>query len=121
MKKLLFVLFILGISLSGFAELKPKQMVGKWKYEVDTGGQYMTGSFKFVEKDGKLTGQILSDDGYTLTFSKIELKADNKVHLEAKTEYDLVKIDVKFDGDKFTGMAANSEGEAPITGKKVTE
>ena len=121
MKKILFVLFVLGISLSVHAELKPKNLVGKWKYEVDTGGQYLTGYFKFVEKDGKLTGEVVSDDGYDMTFSKIEFKEDNKVHLEAKTDYDVVKVDVKFEGDKFSGMASNSEGEAPISGKKVNQ
>ncbi|MEN8118280.1 MAG: hypothetical protein ABFS16_14940 [Bacteroidota bacterium] len=119
MKKLFFILVILGITLSGYADLKPKQIVGKWKYEVDAGGELLTGIFKFAEKEGKLVGEIISDDGYNIPFSKIECKEDNKLYMEAKTDYDLIKIDVKVDGDKFSGMGTNYEGEAPITGKKV--
>ncbi|MDX1285587.1 MAG: hypothetical protein R3182_11265 [Draconibacterium sp.] len=121
MKRLLLVLFVLGIALSGYAELKPKEVVGKWKFEVDAGGELITGVFKFSEKEGKLVGQILADDGTTLPFTKVEIKEGGKLHLETKTEYDTINIDVKVEGDKMTGWASNSEGEAPITCKRVKE
>jgi hypothetical protein len=121
MKRLFFVIFILGITLTGFAEIKPKEMAGEWKYKVDTGSELMTGVFKFIEKDGELTGEIVSDDGYTIPFSKIEFKENNNLHLEAKTDNDFIKVDIKIEGMKFSGMGANYEGEAPISGEKTSE
>ncbi len=121
MKKLILALFIIGISLSGYAGIKPKDVVGKWKYQVDTGGEYMTGLMKFTEKDGQLVGEVVSDDGYTFPFTKVEIKEENNLYLEAKTDYNHYKIDVKVDGNKFSGTGSSYEGEAPIKGEKVKE
>lgn len=119
MKKLTVFLFLLGISTFVFAELKPKDVVGKWKYNVDTGGEQLTGVFNFMEKDGNLAGEVISANGDKIPFTKIEIKNGNELYLELKTDYDLIKITFKVDGKKYSGMASNSEGEAPISGEKV--
>lgn len=119
MKKLLTLLFILAISTQVFAKLTPKQMVGKWKYNVVTDQGEMKGFFKFVEKEGKLAGSIETDEGYAFDFEKVELKEDNTIYIEFTPEYDPIKITIKVDGKKFKGTGEASGGEAPITGEKV--
>jgi len=119
MKKLIVFLFVLGLSTSLFAKVTVKQVVGKWKYTVETPDGNMTGVFKFVETEGKLTGEVITDDGYMLPFSKIEIQEDDKLYLEVKTENDLIKVTVKIDGENFSGTGSSYNGDAPIKGKKV--
>lgn len=119
MKKLIILLFVLGLSISLFAQVTVKQVVGKWKYTVETPDGNMTGVFKFVETDAKLAGEVITDDGYTLPFSKIEIQADDKLYLEVKTENDLIKVTVKIEGENFAGTGTSYNGDAPIKGEKV--
>ncbi len=118
MKKLCILLFVLGIASPIFAQLDSKQLIGNWKYNVVTDQGDMTGVFKFVEKEGNLTGDVITSDGYTIPITKIELKAENNLYMEIKTENDLVKVTVKVDGKKFKGTGTSYQGEAPITGEK---
>ncbi len=120
MKKILAILFILSISTQVFAKLKPKQVIGKWNYTVimDGGGE-MKGVFNFSEKEGKLVGEIVTEEGYTFAFSKVEIKEDNTLYFKFTPEYDLITIKLKIDGDKFKGTGSSNGGEAPITGEKV--
>ena len=121
MKKLILILLVFGIAFQASAKLKNKQVVGKWKYIVDAGGQQMTGIFKFIEKEGALAGDVITDDGYTLPFSKIELKENNGLYLEIKTDNDVIKVDVIVDGEKFSGTGSSYDGDAPIKGEKIKE
>ena len=119
MKKLIFLLFILVFSTQVFAKLTPKQVVGKWKYSVQLDQGEMKGNFIFAEKEGKLTGEIVTDDGYSFTFAKVEIKEDNTVYIEFTPEYDVIKLTLKIDGKKFKGTGSSVNGDAPITGEKV--
>lgn len=119
MKRVLILLLVLFIALPGFSKLKSKQVVGKWKYTVETPDGNMTGVFKFVETDAKLAGEVITDDGYTLPFTKIEIRDDNKLYLEVKTDNDLINVTVKIEGENFAGTGTSYNGDAPIKGKKV--
>lgn len=119
MKKLLAVLFILGITTSVFAELKPKQIVGKWSYTVQTDQGDMTGSLKFVEKEGKLSGEVHSDDGGVFPMTKVELKESNTLYFELKPEYDVIKVTVKVENKKFKGTGSTYQGEFALVGEKT--
>ena len=121
MKKLLILIFVIVLSYPLFAQPDFKPIVGKWKYFVDTGGQGdMSGIFRIAEVDGKLVGDATSN-GYTILFTKIELKEGNKLLIEMKTENDHYKVDVKVEGNKFSGMGSSYQGEAPISGEKLPE
>ena len=119
MKKLFILLFVLGFTSPIFAQLDSKQLIGNWKYSVITDQGDMTGVFKFVEKEGNLTGDVITSDGYTIPITKIELKAENNLYMEIKTESDLIKVSVKMEGKKFKGTGSSYQGEAPITGEKL--
>jgi len=119
MKKLFVLLFVLIIAVPTFAQLKSKQVVGNWKYTVVTDDAEMTGVFKFTEKEGKLSGEVVTSENYVIPFAKIELKEANNLYLELKTESDIIKVNVKVDGKTFKGTGSSSQGEAPVTGVKM--
>lgn len=121
MKKWFLLLVVLGVSIMAFSQNNTKQIIGKWKYSVDTGSEIWTGNFNFTENEGKISGKLITSDGTTLPFSKIECKEDNTVKLEIQTDNDVINISVKVEGDKFFGTGSSSQGEAPITGEKVIE
>jgi hypothetical protein len=119
MKRFLSILFILCISTQVFAKIKPKQIIGKWNYTVVMDEGELKGVFNFTKKEGKLAGEIITEDGYTFSFSKVEIKEENTLYFEFTPEYDLIAITLKIDGDKFKGTGSSNGGEAPITGEKV--
>jgi hypothetical protein len=118
MKKILFLVMFAAFAFSGFTQNDSEPIQGKWSYSVDAGGTILTGVFHFFEKEGQLTGEILSDDGYTIPFSKLEQKEPNKYYMEAKTDTDLIQITLNFNNDKYSGMASSYQGEAPISGER---
>lgn len=118
MKKIFALIFIASIALTGFSQENSSQILGKWTYTVNADGTILSGDFHFFEKDGQLAGEILSNDGYTIPFTKIEQKEENKLYLEVRTESDLIKITLNFDGDEYKGTGSSYQGEAPITGKR---
>lgn len=118
MKKLFILAFVMVLVSPLFAQLNTKQVVGSWKYSVVTDQGDMTGVFKFVETEGKLTGNVITSDGYTIPITKIEIKEDNNLYLEIQTDSDVIKVNVKVDGKNFKGTGSSSQGEAPITGVK---
>lgn len=121
MKKLFTLLFVIIIAVPSFAQLKSAQVVGNWKYKVVTDDAELTGVLKFTEKGGKLTGEVVTNESHIIPFTKIELKEANNLYLELKTETDLITLTVKVDGNTFSGTGTSSQGEAPITGKKLVE
>lgn len=118
MKKILLFSIILLFNLPLLAKITNKQITGTWNYTVDTGSEIWKGVFKFTETEGKLAGQAITNDGYTLPFSKIEIREENILYLEIKTESDLIKITLKVDQNKFSGKGTSYQGEAPVTGEK---
>lgn len=121
MKKWFLLLFVVALATVAYSQNNNSQVVGKWKYTVDTGSELWTGTFNFAEKEGKLAGELTTSEGTTIPFSKIELGKENKLNLEVKTEYDVITISVKLNGNNFSGTGASSQGEAPITGEKLIE
>lgn len=121
MKKNLLLIAVICFVLPVLGQNNFNEIKGKWSYSVDAGGTYMTGVFHFFENNGTLTGEIQSAEGYVIPFSKVEQKEENVFYLEAKTEYDLYKITVKINDDKFSGTGTSYQGEAPITGERKKE
>ena len=121
MKKLLIVLLVMGISTQVFGKLKEKDVLGNWKYSVETDQGQMTGTFNIIKEEGKLSGEVITDDGYTLPLSKVEIKEDKILYLEVTTENDVITISVEVDGEAFEGTASSYMGDAPITGEKQKE
>jgi len=119
MKKLIILLFVVGISTQLFAEITVKQVVGKWNYTVLTDQGNLSGALKFTEKEGKLSGEVIADDGSIFSMTKVEIKEGNILYFELKPEYDVIKVNVKIEGDKYKGTVTFPQGETAVTGSKT--
>jgi hypothetical protein len=119
MKKLMLVLFVLGISLQSFAGLKEKDVLGTWKYKVETDQGELSGNFTFEKKDGKLVGEVNTDEGESFTFSKVELQEDDVVYCELDTGYEILEISLKVKGKAMEGTVGNEGGSFPMSCEKV--
>jgi hypothetical protein len=119
MKKLLFVLFVLGISLQSFAGIKEKDVIGTWKYKVETGMETLTGKLIIEKKDGKLVGTVDTDDGAYVTMNKIEIRENDVLYFEVDTDYETLKITVTVTKNAFEGTVSSQDGDMPITGEKT--
>ena len=123
MRKLLFALFILAVSSQIFAQdtaqITVKEVLGEWKYIVNTDQGALTGIIKITEKEGNLVGSIISDDGNTFPLTKLEIKEENILYFELVPDYDVIQVTLKIEGKKFTGSAGTYEGGVPITGEKI--
>jgi hypothetical protein len=121
MKKLFILFIVLTITFPVFSQLKDSHVVGTWDYTVETGSDVLKGVITLAKNDGKLTGQVATNDGYTLPFSKIEIKPENVLYLELQTDSDVIKITVTVENNKFKGVGSSYQGDAPITGVKRSE
>ena len=119
MKKLLLVLFVLGISLQSFAGLKEKNVIGTWKYKVETDEGTLTGTLKFEKKEGELVGEVNTDDGEFFTFSKVELKENDVLYMELDTGYEILELSLTVKGKAFEGTVGNEGGSYLMTGEKI--
>ena len=119
MKKLLFVLFVLGISLQSFAGIKEKDVVGTWKYKVETNEGTLTGKLIVEKKDGKLVGEVNTDDGEVITVSNVQIKENDILHFEVETGYESLIVSVTVKGKTFEGTVGSEQESIPITGEKV--
>jgi len=118
MKKLLTLFFVLIFALPAFTQISSKDIVGNWKYNVLTEQDDLTGILKFVENDGNLSGEVITSDGNRIPLTKIELKKENQVYLELKTESDLITVSIKVDGKTFKGNVGSYQGETQISAIK---
>lgn len=118
MKKL-FILFIaVCFALPVFAKLDTKQVVGTWKYKVDTGDQILNGTLTFAEKENVLTVAVVTGEGDVFPVTKVETKPENMLYFEIKLDNDLIKVTLKMDSDKFKGTGSNYQGEFVVNGEK---
>lgn len=118
MKKLFILTFALVFALPVFAKPDNKQVVGTWKYKVDTGDQILNGTLTFAEKENALTVAIVTGEGDVFPVTKVESKPENILYFEIKLDNDLIKVTLKVDGDKFKGSVSNYQGEFVVTGEK---
>jgi hypothetical protein len=119
MKKLLFVLFVLGISLQSFAGIKEKDVIGTWKYKVETDEGTLTGNLVFEKKEGKLVGEVNTDDGEIISISKIEIRDNDILYFEVESGYEILEVSVTVTKNTFSGTVGSEMASMPITGEKV--
>jgi hypothetical protein len=119
MKKLLIALLVMGLSLPSFAEIKEKDVIGTWKYKVETGMETLTGTLVIKQVDGKLVGNVDTDDGAYVTMNKIEIRDNDVLYFEVDTDYETLKITVTVTKNAFTGTISSQDGDMPITGEKT--
>jgi hypothetical protein len=119
MKKIFVLLMALSVSVCVFAKLDVKQVVGLWEYTVVLDQSDMTGKLKIYENEGKLAGEVITQDGNTFKMTKVELKDGDILYFELQPEYDVIKVSVKVEGEKAKGTVSSYQGEAPLTMEKL--
>lgn len=119
MKKLLILFLVTTLSMSSYAGLKEKDVIGKWTYKVELDQETLTGFFEFEKKEGKLEGRIITDNGESYPFTKIEIREKNILYLELKPEYDLIVITLKIEDGSYTGTGSTYNLSVTITGEKM--
>ena len=119
MKKLMLLVFALIIALPSFAALKEKDVIGTWKYKVETDQGDITGTIVFEKKEGKLVGEVHTDDGQILPFGKVEIQENDMVYMELDTGYEMMKVSVTVKSKVFEGRVVTDQVDFPITGEKV--
>ncbi len=119
MKKLLFVLVVLGITLNGYAGIKEKDVVGTWTYKVETPEGDITGKLIFEKKEGKLVGEVNTDDGEVIPINNIQIKENNVLYFEVDTDYETLEITLTVKGKAYEGNISSEQGDMPIVGEKV--
>jgi len=119
MKKLFILFLVTTLSLSSYAGLKEKHVIGKWTYKVELDQETLTGFLEFEKKEGKLEGRIITENGETYSFTKIEIKEENILYLELKPEYDLIVITLKVEDGSYTGTGSTYNLSVTMTGEKM--
>lgn len=121
MKKLMVLVFFLGIFFHGNAQTDYEPLLGKWKYSVESDASPMGGVFIFSERDGKLKGEVAPDEGGLYPMTKIDLRESDTIYFELKPEYDVIKVALKIDEEKLKGTGSTYQGEFVITAEKKEE
>lgn len=116
MKKLLLILFVIGIAAGtseATSKLKVKDIIGDWHYTVETYDGNLTGIIKFTKVKKELEGKVYADDGTVLKLSKIVIE-NNELLFEVQPEYDVFKIKLKFAEKKLKGTISTPDGDLTI-------
>lgn len=119
MKKIMLVLFVLGITLPSFAGLKEKDVIGSWKYKVETDQGTLTGVIKIEKKEGKLVGVVNTDEGETFDFNKVEITENEVLYMELDTGYEMLELSLTLKDKMLEGTVGNETGSFPMTCEKV--
>ena len=121
--KRLIVLSLVVAFFAGFVNAAVaadnSDIVGTWKWENPTAGYgYDKGTMAISEKEGKLVGQVIYEDGY-----KIEMKnmsyAEGVLKFGIYVDYEYISVKGKVDGKKMAGTVDSPEGEAKFTATKI--
>ena len=115
----MLVTLVMGISVSLFALPKEKDVLGTWKYKVETDQGDLTGTITIDKKEGKLVAEVNTDEGEVLPFSKVELKEKDVLYMELNTGYELLEISLEVKGKSMEGTVESANGSMPISMEKV--
>lgn len=122
MKKLIIlsimVAFIAG-SYNASAKVRPKDVVGDWKYEVPTAPYgFEKGTFTFTEKEGNLAGKLVLMDGSNIDLEGVKLEKDT-LTFSLYVEGGYVMVNTKIDGESLSGVVSSPQGDMKVTAQKV--
>jgi hypothetical protein len=119
MKNLFIVMLALIIVTPVYSKIKAKHVAGTWSYSVQTPDGTLTGVLKFTkQKKNKLSGEVLTDDGMTITMNKVEIREGDVVYFEVQPDYEVMKVTMSIVDDKYDGMVSISQGDLKVTGEK---
>jgi hypothetical protein len=122
MKKVIVVAFLFALvfgTVKVVAAKGNKDVTGEWKYEVPSAQSgYDKGVIVISEKEGKLAGQVLYEDGNKIALKDVKY-ADGILQFGIIVEYDSYTIKANIEGKKLEGKVIHTQGEMEITAEKV--
>lgn len=122
MKKSVWILFLfVGLtSLTGLetrAEVKNKQLLGEWLYEVSEAPYgYEKGSLIFTEKDGQLVCVIKLEAG-ELVVSNLKVEKE-KITFTTMVDGNPINVELNREKNKLTGKVDSPEGPKILNATK---
>lgn len=121
-KTSLLLLIVLALSTATFAHLKPKQIIGKWKYEITLYNAQLEGSFIFTQKDRKIEGKEIQSDGRVSKLSNIQVNKKNETLCFYLIREDDVPIEyiLIVNHNKFRGKGWINDVSFELSGNKIT-
>ncbi|MBN1819325.1 MAG: hypothetical protein JW833_01335 [Prolixibacteraceae bacterium] len=120
MKKLVLLFIVLGIVTftADAAKLKNKDVVGNWKYTVETYDGTLTGILKITEQDKKLAGEVNDDMGNVFKLNKITIEGEELL-FELQPDYDVISVKAKLEEGKMVGTVTTQGTEMKLTAEKL--
>lgn len=121
-KALVLLLFVLVLSNTTFARLKPKQIVGEWKYEILLYNSQMEGTFVFLLKNGEFEGENIQSDAIVSKLSNIKInKKNDTLCFNVIRENDIpIEFILNVEHNKFKGKGWINDVNFEINGNKIT-
>ena len=121
MKWVTILVITLGISISSFAGLKSKHIIGKWEYVITLYNGQSEGLFTFSKKNGELEGVAIQSDCRAFPISKIKVDKKYKtLCFEILRENDVgIEFILTVNDDKFKGKGWINDTDFTITGVKI--
>jgi hypothetical protein len=121
-KTFIIFLFVLTLSTVTSAHLKPKQIVGKWKYEISLYNAQLEGWFVFIKSEKEITGKQIQSDGNVSRLSDIKINKKNEtLYFKLIRENDVpIDFTLIFNHNKFRGKGWINEVSFEIAGNKIT-
>ncbi|MBA4409154.1 MAG: hypothetical protein Q8S54_19330 [Bacteroidota bacterium] len=122
MKKQILTLMVLAIILLSSvsqiqAEVKNKQILGEWLYEVTEAPYgYEKGSLIFSETDGQITCIIKLEAG-ELAVSNLKIEKEN-ISFSTMVDGNEINVELKLEENKLTGKVVTPEGPKVLTALK---
>lgn len=119
MKKLFVFLFVLGLLTfaAQAASLKNNDVVGKWKYNVETPDGNLTGIIKITEINKTLEGEVNDDMGNIFILSKVVVE-NNELTFELQPDNEVIKVKAKLVEKKLVGTVSMQGMELKLVAEK---
>jgi hypothetical protein len=96
-----------------------KEIVGTWKWENPTAGYgYDKGTLAISEKEGKLLGQVIYEDGFKIGMKNMSY-AEGVLKFGIYVDYEYIGVKGKVDEKKMAGTVDSPEGETKFTATKI--
>ncbi len=122
MKKVIVFAFLFAIvfgTVNVVAAKGNKDVTGVWKFEVFSAAPgYEKGDLAINEKEGKLMGQVIYEDGYKIEIKEVTY-TDRVLQFGIIVEYESFTVKAEIKGKKLEGKVIHTEGEMDITANKV--
>ena len=106
-----------GLFLSNSLTAQDVDPTGLYEWEVDAGGEYVVGTFEIKKADDGWTGTAVSDEGES-PITRIRVSAAVVSFTVNTTAYGAVYVELRVDGERFTGFASVGGEQVPMNGTK---